>query len=136
MEILKTIPISELLKEIGIMFLLLYVILCIAVVIKKKHRVKKYLRYFNESRSENLREVLTRIRRNYRRTSKEYKAIENALHYMDHSITRDYENALEILNKFFATRKVRKFHEIYLKETWEKKQNMEANVSERSDETV
>ena len=38
---------DQMMGEIGIMFLLLYVILCIAVVIKKKNRAKKYLRYFN-----------------------------------------------------------------------------------------
>ena len=136
MEVLRTIPTSELLRGVGIVFLLLYAILCIAAVVKKKRHAKTYIHHFEESRNDDLRETLTKVRRNYRRSSKEYKAIESALYYMDHSITRDYKNALEILNKCFATRKVRKFHEAYLKETWEKKQNLEVESIERSDKTI
>lgn len=120
MEILRTIPTSELLQGGGVALLALYVVLCIGTVAKKKSRGKKYLGYFEENRNDDLRKTLTLVRRNYRQNSKEYKAIENALHYMDYSISRDYENALEILNKCFAIKKVRKFHENYLKDIWKK----------------
>ena len=43
MEVLRTIPTSELLRGVGIVFLLLYVILCIAEVVKKKRHAKTYI---------------------------------------------------------------------------------------------
>ena len=44
-----------------------------------------------------------------------YEAIKKALYYLDHSLFRDYAGALQIIDKIFESKKIKKMHDSYLR---------------------
>ena len=91
-----------------------YSILSIKLI---KKRNEKYINRFESIYEEkkSIRITLESLELLYSKRSMEYKAIQKALYYLDHSLFRDYAGALHIIDKIFDSKKIKKMHDSYLR---------------------
>ena len=82
-----------------------------------KKRNEKYIDRFESVYEEkkSIRITLESLESMYSKKSMEYKAIKKALYYLDHSLFRDYAGALQIIDKIFESKKIKKMHDSYLR---------------------
>lgn len=82
-----------------------------------KKRNEKYINRFESVYEEkkSIRITLESLESLYSKKTMEYKAIKKALYYLDHSLFRDYAGALQIIDKMFESKKIKKMHDNYLK---------------------
>ena len=82
-----------------------------------KKRNEKYIEQFESVYEEkkSIRITLESLESMYSKKSMEYKAINKALYYLDHSLFRDYAGALQIIDKIFESKKIKKMHDSYLR---------------------
>ena len=82
-----------------------------------KKRNEKYIDQFESVYEEkkSIRITLESLESMYSKKSMEYKAIKKALYYLDHSLFRDYAGALQIIDKIFESKKIKKMHDSYLR---------------------
>lgn len=99
------------------------VIVIIAYLIFFRKKDKQYLRVMGEVYDEkgDVLHALKRTKSAYKKKSKEARAIQDAIDYLDHSILRDYETAFKIIEGVVGSRKVRKLHTTILSQEESKK---------------
>ena len=74
------------------------ILIAVVLAIRSERRKKFYVNTFAETYEQHsVKESLEFILSLYKRTDKEYKAVNKALYYLDHSIMRDYETAFRFI---------------------------------------
>ena len=96
-----------------VLFILILRIIVISICGKKD--IKKAELYVEQMTSiikerKNLKESLIQVAEKYSEKSKERKIINEAIHYLEHSILKDHYSALEIISSYFDDSKVDELH--------------------------
>lgn len=87
-------------------------LLWIYSLLGRKRKSKRYLETFQRvyENEGNVPQALETASDEFRKKSREAKAIRQALFYLDHSIFRDYETAFDIIEEEIKGRKVKDYH--------------------------
>ena len=101
---------------VGAFVVIIYFFYSIFSIKRIKKRNEKYIDQFESVYEEkkSIRITLESLESMYSKKSMEYKAIKKALYYLDHSLFRDYAGALQIIDKIFESKKIKKMHDSYL----------------------
>ena len=102
------------LYALAILGLLILFKFCVSARIqRKKHRALNYIKRFQDSfnRTKDIYEALGITKAQYRKGSKEYKLLDNALYHLDHSISRDYLTALNPIEKYYNNPDINRIHQ-------------------------
>ena len=99
---------------VGAFVIIIYFFYSIFSIKRIKKRNEKYIDQF-ESVYEEKKSIRITLESMYSKKSMEYKAIKKALYYLDHSLFRDYAGALQIIDKIFESKKIKKMHDSYLR---------------------
>ena len=101
---------------VGAFVVIIYFFYSIFSIKRIKKRNEKYIDRFESVYKEkkSIRITLESLESMYSKKSMEYKAIKKALYYLDHSLFRDYAGALQIIDKIFESKKIKKMHDSYL----------------------
>lgn len=102
---------------VGAFVVIIYFFYSIFSIKRIKKRNEKYIDQFESVYEEkkSIRITLESLESMYSKKSMEYKAIKKALYYLDHSLFRDYAGALQIIDKIFESKKIKKMHDSYLR---------------------
>lgn len=102
---------------VGAFVVIIYFFYSIFSIKLIKKRNEKYIDRFESVYEEkkSIRITLESLESMYSKKSMEYKAIKKALYYLDHSLFRDYAGALQIIDKIFELKKIKKMHDSYLR---------------------
>lgn len=102
---------------VGAFVIIIYFFYSIFSIKRIKKRNEKYIDQFESVYEEkkSIRITLESLESMYSKKSMEYKAIKKALYYLDHSLLRDYAGALQIIDKIFESKKIKKMHDSYLR---------------------
>ena len=102
---------------VGAFVVIIYFFYSIFSIKRIKKRNEKYIDQFESVYEEkkSIRITLESLESMYSKRSMEYKAIKKALYYLDHSLFRDYAGALQIIDKIFESKKIKKMHDSYLR---------------------
>ena len=102
---------------VGAFVVIIYFFYSIFSIKRIKKRNEKYIDQFESVYQEkkSIRITLESLESMYSKKSMEYKAIKKALYYLDHSLFRDYAGALQIIDKIFESKKIKKMHDSYLR---------------------
>lgn len=102
---------------VGAFVVIIYFFYSIFSIKLIKKRNEKYIDRFESVYEEkkSIRITLESLESMYSKKSMEYKAIKKALYYLDHSLFRDYAGALQIIDKIFESKKIKKMHDSYLR---------------------
>lgn len=102
---------------VGAFVVIIYFFYSIFSIKRIKKRNEKYIDRFESVYEEkkSIRITLESLESMYSKKSMEYKAIKKALYYLDHSLFRDYAGALQIIDKIFESKKIKKMHDSYLR---------------------
>lgn len=102
---------------VGAFVIIIYFFYSIFSIKRIKKRNEKYIDQFESVYEEkkSIRITLESLESMYSKKSMEYKAIKKALYYLDHSLFRDYAGALQIIDKIFESKKIKKMHDSYLR---------------------
>ena len=102
---------------VGAFVVIIYFFYSIFSIKLIKKRNEKYIDRFESVYEEkkSIRNTLESLESMYSKKSMEYKAIKKALYYLDHSLFRDYAGALQIIDKIFESKKIKKMHDSYLR---------------------
>ena len=102
---------------VGAFVVIIYFFYSIFSIKRIKKRNEKYIDRFESVYEEkkSIRITLELLESMYSKKSMEYKAIKKALYYLDHSLFRDYAGALQIIDKIFESKKIKKMHDSYLR---------------------
>ena len=102
---------------VGAFVIIIYFFFSIFSIKRIKKRNEKYIDQFESVYEEkkSIRITLESLESMYSKKSMEYKAIKKALYYLDHSLFRDYAGALQIIDKIFESKKIKKMHDSYLR---------------------
>lgn len=102
---------------VGVFVVIIYFFYSIFSIKRIKKRNEKYIDRFESVYEEkkSIRITLESLESMYSKKSMEYKAIKKALYYLDHSLFRDYAGALQIIDKIFESKKIKKMHDSYLR---------------------
>lgn len=102
---------------VGAFVVIIYFFYSIFSIKLIKKRNEKYIDRFESVYEEkkSIRITLESLESMYSKKSVEYKAIKKALYYLDHSLFRDYAGALQIIDKIFESKKIKKMHDSYLR---------------------
>lgn len=102
---------------VGAFVVIIYFFYSIFSIKLIKKRNEKYIDRFESvyEGKKSIRITLESLESMYSKKSMEYKAIKKALYYLDHSLFRDYAGALQIIDKIFESKKIKKMHDSYLR---------------------
>ena len=102
---------------VGAFVVIIYFFYSIFSIKLIKKRNEKYIDRFESVYEEkkSIRITLESLESMYSKKSVEYKAIKKALYYLDHSLFRDYAGALQIIDKIFESKKIKKMHDSNLR---------------------
>ena len=102
---------------VGAFVVIIFFFYSIFSIKRIKKRNEKYIDQFESVYEEkkSIRITLESLESMYSKKSMEYKAIKKALYYLDHSLFRDYAGALQIIDKKFESKKIKKMHDSYLR---------------------
>ena len=102
---------------VGAFVVIIYFFYSIFSIKRIKKRNEKYIDRFESVYEEkkSIRITLESLESMYSKKSMEYKSIKKALYYLDHSLFRDYAGALQIIDKIFESKKIKKMHDSYLR---------------------
>lgn len=102
---------------VGAFVIIIYFFYSIFSIKRIKKRNEKYIDQFESvyEDKKSIRITLESLESMYSKKSMEYKAIKKALYYLDHSLFRDYAGALQIIDKIFESKKIKKMHDSYLR---------------------
>lgn len=93
------------------------ILIAVVLAIRSERRKKFYVNTFAETYEQHsVKESLEFMLSLYKRTDKEYKAVNKALYYLDHSIMRDYETAFRFIEKDMKCRELKLIHQKILDE--------------------
>lgn len=108
---------SLVIAGVGAFVVIIYFFYSIFSIKLIKKRNEKYIDRFESVYEEkkSIRITLESLESMYSKKSMEYKAIKKALYYLDHSLFRDYAGALQIIDKIFESKKIKKMHDSYLR---------------------
>ena len=116
--ILEKVPLPILLIGCGVVIILVFLLSCFVESLNKKKQVKEYVKLFEDYMQDSfeLRTLLSKIKCHYKKKSFIEEAISKALYYLDHSISRDYKGALNIIEDYLKYKPVSMIHKQYIEE--------------------
>ena len=126
------VDLGRILIIIGCVLIVIFLLSTILDVGMMKNKETKYLTNFQKQyfATHNIKETMVNTKSLYRDRSKEARALEAGLYYLDHSLLRDYKGALLYIERLFGSKKITELHGQCIKDAQSRKKLLLTKLEE------